>query len=43
MQGRSRGSQRCAGRRRGWSESAGPRAQAEMLVGGEEYGLLTAR
>jgi hypothetical protein len=24
------------GRRRGWSESAGPRAQAGMLVGGEE-------
>jgi hypothetical protein len=27
----------------GWSESTGPRAQAEMLVGGEESGLLTAQ
>jgi hypothetical protein len=42
-QGRSQGSQRCAGRRRGWSDLAGPRAQAGMLVGGEESGLLTAR
>jgi hypothetical protein len=31
------------GRRRGWSESAGPRAQAEVLVGGEEFGLVTAQ
>jgi hypothetical protein len=36
-------SRRCAGRRREWSESAGPRVQGEMLVGGEEFGLLTAR
>jgi hypothetical protein len=26
-------------RRRGWSESAGPRAQAGELVGGEESGI----
>ena len=32
-----------AGCRRGWSESAGSRAQAEMLVGGEESGLTRAR
>jgi hypothetical protein len=30
------------GRRQEWSESVGPRAQAEMLVGGEESGLHTA-
>jgi hypothetical protein len=41
--GRSRGSQHCAGHRRGWPESVGPREQAGMLVGGEESGLLTAR
>jgi hypothetical protein len=27
----------------GWPESAGPRAQAEELVAGEESGLLMAR
>ena len=43
MKGRSRGSQRCAERRRRWLESVGPRAQAGMLVGGEETGLVTAR
>ena len=42
MQGRSRGSQRCAGRRRGWSELASPRAQAGELIGGEESGLSRA-
>jgi hypothetical protein len=31
------------GRRRGWSESAGPRAQAGELVGGEESGLSRAQ
>jgi hypothetical protein len=31
------------GSRREWLESVGPRAQEEMLVGGEESGLLTAR
>jgi hypothetical protein len=40
--GRSRGSQRGAGRRRGWPESVGPRAQAGMLVGSGESGLVTA-
>ena len=43
VKGRSRGSQRCAERRRRWPESVGPRAQAGMLVGGEESGLVTAR
>jgi hypothetical protein len=41
--GKSRGSQRCAGRRRRWPESVGSRAQEGMLVGGEESGLVTAR
>jgi hypothetical protein len=41
--GRSRGSQRCAEHRRRWPESVGPCAQAGMLVGGEETGLVTAR
>jgi hypothetical protein len=31
------------GRRRGWSESAGPRAQAGKLIGGEESGLSRAK
>jgi hypothetical protein len=31
------------GRRRGWSESAGSRAQAGELVGGEESGLTRAQ
>jgi hypothetical protein len=31
------------GRRRGWSESAGPRAQAGELVGGEESSLSRAQ
>jgi hypothetical protein len=31
------------GRRRGWSESADPRAQAGELVGGEESGLSRAK
>jgi hypothetical protein len=31
------------GRRRGWSESAGPCAQAGELVGSEESGLTRAR
>jgi hypothetical protein len=31
------------GRRQEWSESTGPRAQEEMLVGGEESGLLMSR
>jgi hypothetical protein len=31
------------GRRRGWSESAGPSAQAGELVGGEESGLSRAK
>jgi hypothetical protein len=40
--GRLRRSRRGAGRRRRWSESAGPRAQAGEFVGGECSGLLTA-
>jgi hypothetical protein len=35
-------SQRGTARRRGWPESAGPRAQAGELVGGECSGLTTA-
>jgi hypothetical protein len=31
------------GHRRGWSESAGPHAQAGELVGGEEFGLSRAQ
>jgi hypothetical protein len=31
------------GRRRGWSESAGPHAQAGELVGDEESGLSRAQ
>jgi hypothetical protein len=40
--GRLRRSRRCAGRRRRWSESVGPRAQAGELIGGECPGLTTA-
>jgi hypothetical protein len=40
--GRSWRSQRGTTRRRWWSESAGPRAQASELVGGECSGLITA-
>jgi hypothetical protein len=36
-------SRRCAGRRRGWSESAGPRAQAGELGGSEDSGLSRAQ
>jgi hypothetical protein len=35
-------SQRDTARWRGWSESAGPRAQAGEVVGGECSGLTTA-
>jgi hypothetical protein len=35
-------SQRGTTRRRGWPKSAGPRAQAGELVGGECSGLTTA-
>jgi hypothetical protein len=40
--GRSWWSQRGTARRRWWPESAGPRAQAGELVGGECSGLTTA-
>ena len=40
--GRSWRSRRGATRRRWWSESVGPRAQAVGLVGGVRSGLLTA-
>jgi hypothetical protein len=39
--GRSWRSQRGTARRRWWPESAGPRAQAGGLVGGESSGLTT--
>jgi hypothetical protein len=39
--GRSWRSQRGTARRRGWPESAGPRAQAGELIGGECSGLTT--
>jgi hypothetical protein len=41
--GRLRRSRRGTGRRRRWSESAGPRAQAGEFVGDECSGLLTVR
>jgi hypothetical protein len=41
--GRLRWSRRCAGRRRRWSESVGPRAQAGELVGGECPDLTTTK
>jgi hypothetical protein len=40
--GRSGRSQRGTARRRWWPESAGPRAQAGELIGGECSGLTTA-
>jgi hypothetical protein len=40
--GRSLQSQRGTARRRWWPKSAGPRAQADELVGGECSGLTTA-
>jgi hypothetical protein len=43
VQWRSWGSRRCAGRRRGWSELAGPCAQAGELIGCEESGLSRAQ
>jgi hypothetical protein len=41
--GRSWRSQRGTARRRWWPESAGPRAHAGELVGGELHGVLMSR